>query len=103
MPLEKCFCTKILTLAKLWPRNVDISLNELKPATVNEVSAIIKKSSAKQCSLDPVPTWLLKECYGANYHSHVHGVDGQLLLLRLLLHHGHVQCVYDTKQISSCS
>ena len=45
-------------------RNVDISLNELRPATVDEVSAIIKKSSAKQCSLDPMPTWLLKECSG---------------------------------------
>ena len=45
-------------------RNVDISLNELRPATVDKVSAIIKRSPAKQCSLDPMPTWLLKECSG---------------------------------------
>jgi len=32
-----------------------------RPATVAEVTAIIKKSPAKKCYLDPMPTWLLKD------------------------------------------
>ena len=39
-------------------RNVDIPLSEFRLATVAEVTAIIKKSPAKQ---DPMPTWLLKD------------------------------------------
>ena len=36
-------------------------LSEFMPTTVEEVAAIIKKSPAKQCQLDPVPTWLVKQ------------------------------------------
>jgi len=35
-------------------------LFDLRPATVNEVAIIPKKSSAKHCQLDPAPTWLVK-------------------------------------------
>ena len=31
-----------------------------RPTTVAEVEAILKKPAAKQCQLDPVPTWLVK-------------------------------------------
>jgi len=32
------------------------------PASQEEVRAIIEKSPDKSCELDPVPTWLLKQC-----------------------------------------
>jgi len=35
-------------------------LFDLRPATVNEVAIILKKSSAKHCQLDPALTWLVK-------------------------------------------
>ena len=37
-------------------------LVELLPASNKEVKYIISKSATKSCELDPVPTWLLKEC-----------------------------------------
>ena len=45
-------------------RSVLELLCDLRPATsVTEVGTILKKSSAKQCHLDPAPTWLVK-CAG---------------------------------------
>ena len=41
-------------------RLVDDPLLNFRPATVDEVTQILMKSPAKQCSLDPVPTWLVK-------------------------------------------
>lgn len=35
-------------------------LSDLRPATVEEVAAILGRSAAKQCELDPIPTWLVK-------------------------------------------
>ena len=37
-------------------------LSVLRPVTSNEVKNIIKRSPKKSCSLDPMPTWMLKEC-----------------------------------------
>jgi Reverse transcriptase (RNA-dependent DNA polymerase) len=42
-------------------RSVDEPLSVLRPTTVDKVAAVLRKSAAKQCLLDPVPTWLLKE------------------------------------------
>jgi len=41
-------------------RPVTEPLSVLRPMTVAEVAAILKKSPAEQCQLDPVPTWLVK-------------------------------------------
>ena len=37
-------------------------LDHLVSATEEEVREIIQKSPNKSCELDPLPTWLLKEC-----------------------------------------
>lgn len=37
-------------------------LVEFTPVTPAEVRKIITKSQSKSCELDPIPTWLLKEC-----------------------------------------
>ena len=37
-------------------------LVEFIPVTENEVRKLISKSQSKSCELDPIPTWLLKEC-----------------------------------------
>ena len=41
-------------------RVVDQTLSDLAPVTADEVMEILQKSPAKQCKLDPVPTWLVK-------------------------------------------
>ena len=38
------------------------SMSFFTPAMVEEVRLIIKNSPTKSCELDPLPTWLLKEC-----------------------------------------
>jgi exonuclease III len=38
------------------------TLNFLEPTTEEELWKIISKSPAKSCMLDPIPTWLIKEC-----------------------------------------
>ena len=43
------------------PDAVDHKLSVLVPATEDEVRRLINKSPSTSCSLDPVPTWLLKE------------------------------------------
>ncbi|XP_053405136.1 uncharacterized protein LOC128558892 [Mercenaria mercenaria] len=35
---------------------------DFSPASKEEVKRIIIKSASKSCELDPIPTWLLKEC-----------------------------------------
>ncbi len=37
-------------------------LTEFQEASEEEVKKLIKESAPKSCQLDPVPTWLLKEC-----------------------------------------
>ena len=37
-------------------------LAEFKSVTPDEVRKIVNASPTKSCSLDPIPTWLLKEC-----------------------------------------
>lgn len=44
-----------------YPTDVPI-LSEFKQVTEEEVKRHIKDSASKHCDLDPVPTWLLKQC-----------------------------------------
>ena len=37
-------------------------LSSFEPASQEEILKLIKESASKSCSLDPIPTWLLKEC-----------------------------------------
>ena len=37
-------------------------LLQFKEVTLEAVTSIIRSSPSKQCSLDPLPTWLLKDC-----------------------------------------
>ena len=41
-------------------RHVPELLSAWRPATVEEVASILKESAAKQCQLDPLPTWMVK-------------------------------------------
>ncbi len=38
------------------------TLSEFHPVSEEAVRKIIKDSPSKSCSLDPLPTWLLKQC-----------------------------------------
>ena len=38
------------------------SLSDFSPVSINEIESIIKKSNNKCCSVDPIPSWLLKAC-----------------------------------------
>jgi len=42
--------------------NLNSSLNEFQPATTEEISKILTTSANKTCSLDAIPTWLIKNC-----------------------------------------
>lgn len=44
------------------PSIVSYSLSDFSPVSINEIESIIKKSNNKCCSLDPIPSWLLKAC-----------------------------------------
>ncbi len=44
------------------PQNTDASLKYLRPTTVDEIRKIIMSRPNKACELDPIPTWLLKNC-----------------------------------------
>ena len=37
-------------------------LSEFEPASENEIKKLIMQSATKSCILDPIPTWLLKDC-----------------------------------------
>ena len=39
-------------------------LDTFVPATVSEVTKVIKATPSKSCCLDPLPAWLLKDCLG---------------------------------------
>ena len=44
------------------------SLERFTHASEAEVKTLIMKSPSKSCSLDPMPTWLLKLCVGELLH-----------------------------------
>ena len=44
------------------PSIVLYSLSDFSPVSINEIESIIKKSNNKCCTLDPIPSWLLKAC-----------------------------------------
>ena len=48
----------------LMPKAPQSLLSTLEPATQDEVSKLIRESTNKSCSLDPCPTWIIKECQG---------------------------------------
>jgi len=52
--------TANLNYPSVFSRNVDVPLDTFRLVTADEVAAIIKKSPSRKCSLDPMPTWLLK-------------------------------------------
>ncbi len=39
-------------------------LSEFTPVTSDEMTKIVMQSPSKQCELDALPTWLLKDCFG---------------------------------------
>ena len=41
---------------------VSCRLSDFSPVTKEEIQTVINKSNSKCCSLDPIPTWLLKKC-----------------------------------------
>jgi hypothetical protein len=45
-------------------RSVCDPLTQFKPVTSEEVVKVLNNAPAKQCSLDPVPTWLVKQLSG---------------------------------------
>ena len=53
-----------MTPASIVDRSVPQPLAQFKPVTPEEVVAVLNKAPAKQCSLDPVPTWLVKQLSG---------------------------------------
>lgn len=44
------------------PPKVTKLLSNFEPASEEEVLKLIRQSASKSCPLDPIPTWLLKEC-----------------------------------------
>ena len=41
----------------------EVPLKELQAMDIVNVESIISKSVSKFCKLDPLPTWLMKECF----------------------------------------
>ena len=41
---------------------VPCKLTAFSPVTTSDIQSLINKSNNKSCSLDPIPTWLLKNC-----------------------------------------
>ena len=62
--VTKIECIRAFTAAAPAPnisdRVVPDLLNDLAPVTAEEVAKLLAKLPAKQCHLDPVPTWLVK-------------------------------------------
>ena len=50
--------------------SVNTPLERFTSASEDEVKTLIMKSPSKSCSLDPVPTWLLKLCVGELPYHH---------------------------------
>ena len=65
------FHEKIEKLQPFFTESIDISqspcptvqqLQNFQPATIDEIRPLINKSPSKSCPLDPIPTFLLKDC-----------------------------------------
>ena len=39
-----------------------ITLDAFRPVSVSELNKLVSLSASKSCSMDPIPTWLLKKC-----------------------------------------
>ena len=50
-----------ITIPRVPVKEEDMFLS-FQPLTEDDVRKLIKQSPNKQCSSDPIPTWLLKEC-----------------------------------------
>ena len=50
-----------ITIPRVPVKEEDMLLS-FQPLTEDDVRKLIKQSQNKQCSSDPIPTWLLKEC-----------------------------------------
>ena len=70
-PCLNFFHEKIEKLQPLFTESIDSSrspsptvqqLQNLQPATIDEIRTLINKSPSKSCPLDPIPTFLLKDC-----------------------------------------
>ena len=46
----------------------ELCLHDFKPATKEEIQKLILKSPTKSCTLDPIPTFLLKDCLDELLH-----------------------------------
>ena len=65
----KCFVDKVAKIRAstaaaaapvIIPRDVVPPLTEFEPTSVSEISQLLSTLPAKSCTLDPIPTWLLK-------------------------------------------
>ncbi len=66
------FHEKIVNLAKLFTDTcttqaqhtiyIGTKFTTLRPTTADEVKSLVNSSASKYCSLDPLPTWLVKDC-----------------------------------------
>ena len=54
--------TKMKTLRSCLLRIEGVSLKEICAVNIATVEGIINESVCESCNLDPLPTWLLKDC-----------------------------------------
>ena len=59
---EICENESIESIEEMKTKDPSIAFSEFNLLTEDEVKKIITKSASKSCSLDPIPTWLLKKC-----------------------------------------
>ena len=57
---EICENESIESIEEMKTKEPSIAFSEFNLLTEDEVKKIIIKSASKSCSLDPIPTWLLK-------------------------------------------
>ena len=68
-------------------------LSSFEPVSELEVQKVIRESSSKSCRLDPIPTWLMKDCiYGL--------VPFVTELVNLSLSSGEVPAAYKTSHVT---
>ena len=60
--LDQCNTTHMEPESALQITPESLTLSNFHPTSVEEVAHVIMKSPSKSCELDPIPTWLLKEC-----------------------------------------
>ena len=59
---SKIFNDKIDTLRTSFRIDQAVKLNNLISATSDEIRDVIASCPNKSCQLDPIPTWLVKQC-----------------------------------------